>query len=480
MAAAAAGAGGAGRTRAGGAGVNAAVAAAREALAGEPVWVVGGALRDRLLGRRTDDVDLVAAGDVGGYARRLARGHRASAFALSATHGAWRVTAHDRAWQADLMPLEGETIEEDLARRDFTVNAMAEPLEGGDVVDPFGGAADVAARRLRMVSGGVFEADPVRVLRLVRLAVELGLEAEPGTAGAARAAAPRLPDAAAERLFAELKRIVGAPAPAGGIRLLDSLGGLEPVLPELTAGQGVEQTRYHHLDVYEHTLDVLSRVVELERDPSPLGEHAAAAQALQAEPLADELTRGEALRFGALLHDIAKPQTRAETPEGRVTFLGHDAQGAEMARAALARLRASERLQAHVAALTRHHLRLGFLVHHSPLSRRDVHGYLRACEPVEVDVTLLSVADRLATRGHKARESIARHLEVARGLLGDALRWRAEGPPAPLVRGDELARELGIERGPRLGTLLRELEAARFAGEIVTREEAIAHARTML
>ncbi len=199
-----------------------------------------------------------------------------------------------------------------------------------------------------------------------------------------------------------------------------------------------------------------------------------------AEPLADELTRGQALRFGALLHDAAKPQTRNETPEGRVTFIGHDQSGAELARAALGRLRASERLQAHVAALTRHHLRLGFLVHRMPLSRRDVHAYLRACEPVEVDVTLLSVADRLATRGHKSDEAIARHLELARELLGEALRWRGEGPPEPLVRGDDLAAELGIERGPELGRLLGELEAAQFAGEIATQEDAVARAREVL
>ena len=144
------------------------------------------------------------------------------------------------------------------------------------------------------------------------------------------------------------------------------------------------------------------------------------------------MTRGEALRWGALLHDAAKPLTRDMRPaDGRVTFIGHDERGATLAREVLGRLRASERLRAHVAALVRHHLRLGFLVHEpQPLSRRTVFAYLRACSPVEVDVTLLSVADRLATRGDRAQEAIAAHLAVARQMLGDALRWRAEGPPA--------------------------------------------------
>jgi putative nucleotidyltransferase with HDIG domain len=261
---------------------------------------------------------------------------------------------------------------------------------------------------------------------------------------------------------------------------MDALGLTEVVLPEVAALRGVGQGVYHHLDVHDHTMAVLGAVLELERDPSPLGVHGEATAAVLAEPLADELTRWQALRLGALLHDVAKPYTRHVFPTGKVGFPGHSDQGADMARDILARLRASEKLRAHVAGLARHHLRLGFLVHEQPLSRRAVYGYLRACEPVEVDVTVLSVADRLATRGRRAEEAIAKHLELAHSLLGDALAFRAAEPAPPLVRGDELARELGIAAGPELGRVLAELDEARFAGEIATRDEAIAHARAFL
>jgi poly(A) polymerase len=164
-----------------------------------------------------------------------------------------------------------------------------------------------------------------------------------------------------------------------------------------------------------------------------------------------------------------------------VTFMGHDRAGAALAREVLERLRASERLCRHVAGLARHHLRLGFLVHEpQPLQRRIVYSYLRACEPVEVDVTLLSVADRLATRGERSAGAIAAHLDLAERMLGDALHWRAEGAPAGLLRGDELARELAIPAGPGLGGLLEALSEARYAGEISTREQAIARARELL
>jgi tRNA nucleotidyltransferase/poly(A) polymerase len=185
------------------------------------------------------------------------------------------------------------------------------------------------------------------------------------------------------------------------------------------------------------------------------------------------------MRFAALLHDAAKPATRTRLPGGRLGFPHHDREGAEIARAVLRRLRASEKLADHVATLCLHHLRVGFLVHERPLDRRAVWRYLRATEPYAPEVTVFTVADRLATRGRNAEPAIAAHVELARELLGPALARRAEGRPAPLVRGDELARELGLRPGPELGELLAQLEEDRFAGAIVTREDAIARAREL-
>jgi poly(A) polymerase len=456
---------------------------ARAALAGQPAWLVGGAVRDRVLGRPLTDLDVVVDGDPEQAARAIARAAgRAACFALSEDFGAWRVVARDRAWQADIERLRGATLEADLSLRDFTVNAIAEPIEGGAPIDPLGGLEDLTACRLRMAAPGAFADDPLRVLRLVRMEVELELESEPQTIRAARAQAGGLRGVSTERVFMELRRILATQRARHGIELMDELGVTAVALPELQALRGIEQNRFHHLDVYGHTLEVLDRTIELQADPAAiLGEqHAPQIAALLAEPLADEMTRGEALRWGALLHDAAKPLTKGVRPQdGRVTFIGHDARGAELARGVLGRLRASERLRAHVAALVRNHLRLGFLVHEpQPLERRTVYSYLRACEPVEVDVTLLSIADRLATRGDGAQEAIDVHMRVALPLLGDALRWRTEGLAPALWRGDELANELGIDVGPRVGQLLEELAEGQYVGELTTREQALAYART--
>jgi len=468
--------------------VTAALEAARVALSGERAWLVGGATRDRELGRASSDLDVVVDVDPAQAARAIARAAGGAAcFALSQEFGSWRVVARDRSWQVDLEPMRGGSLEGDLALRDFTVNAIAEPIQGGEPIDPLGGLADLAARRLRMAGPHAFVEDPLRVLRLVRVAVELDMVIEAETMHRAGAQVEQLRSVSAERVFVELRRIVASEQALRGIELLGELGAMAVVLPELDALRGVEQNRYHHLDVYGHTIEVLAHTISLrsEQPSSALRtrvpeRHREEVRALLDEPLADEMTRGEALRWGALLHDAAKPLTRAVRPQdGRVTFIGHDVRGAALAREVLERLRASERLRGHVAALVRHHLRAGFLVHEpQPLARRAVYGYLAATTPVEVDVTLLSIADRLATRGDRAPEAIDAHMHVADSLLGDALRWRAGGRPRPLVRGDELAQALGIATGPRVGTMLEELARAQYAGELSTREQAIAYARS--
>jgi putative nucleotidyltransferase with HDIG domain len=458
-----------------------ALEAARQAAAGHEAWIVGGAVRDHLLGRDTDDIDLALTGDPRTAAREIARATGGTHFQLSGAFGAWRVVGPEHGWHVDLVPLRNGDIRADLAARDFTINAMAEPLAGGDIIDPHGGRADLAERRLRMVSEGAFRDDPLRALRAIRLVVELDLELDPPTARAIAPHAGGLEDVAPERIFGELKRVVCARRALDGLTMMEAHGLTAAVLPELLPLRGVEQNVFHHADVYGHTLEVLDAVAAIQRDPAAaFGEHAEAVAGLLAAPLADELSHGAAMRFAALLHDAAKPQTRAVRPDGRVTFIGHDEQGADLARGVLRRLRASERLTAYVTALTRHHLRLGFLVHEGELSRRSVWRYLRATEPYAAEVTVFTVADRLATRGKGADEAIAAHLEVAREMLGHALGERAAGRPAPLVRGHELARALGERPGPWLAELLAQIEEDRFAGELSTREEALGRARAWL
>jgi poly(A) polymerase len=460
------------------------VAAARRGLGdGEDAWIVGGAIRDAALGRQVADLDLAVAGDPAAAARAVAAELGEHAFELSAEFGTWRVVSPSRGFQVDATVLRGGGIEADLAERDFTIGAVAVPLAGGEAIDPFDGLADLDRRLLRAVGEQSFLADPLRLLRAPRLAAELGLEVDPGTAALARASSARAGDPAGERQLTELRQLLGGPGPLRGLALLDELELTAVVLPELARLRGVEQGPNHHLDVHDHTLAVLEHTLEVERGLERFaGERATEVAALLAEPLADEMTRGTGLRFGALFHDIGKPDTRAER-DGFVGFRGHDSVGAEIVGGICARLRASRRLDRHLRALTQHHLRLGFLIPEAPLPPRRVHEYLRATEPVAVDVTLLTIADRLSARGAGplARpEMVEAHLSLARQMIAAALDWRRDGPPQPLLRGDELASEVGIGAGPELGELLAELEAAQYAGEVTSRDGAIEFARRRL
>lgn len=450
-----------------------AIAPVRLALPADDLWLVGGAVRDVLLGRALTDWDIVTTGDAEAVARDYARRIGAPVFPLSERHGAWRVVGEEREVDVTAAPAG---ITADLLRRDLTINAIAVRLADGELMAVPGALDDIAARVLRAVSDQSFRDDPLRLLRLVRLAAELELDVDPDTVALARRDAALAAEPAGERQRAELERILLSRDPVDGLRRLDDLGLLAVVLPEVKALEGVEQNRYHHLDVLDHTLQVLDAAIDLIEHPEfTFGPAAPTVAAALAEELDGDSDVALAVRWGALLHDIAKPGTRHTFDDGHVGFPGHAQQGAEVATAILARLRCSTAMQRCVAVLVREHLRLGFLVPEGELDPRTVHRYRRATEPWSVASVVVSLADRWSTRGTRARQRwIRRHEQLATAM---ALALAAPEPP-PLIRGDDLAAALDQPPGPRLGRLLAQIAEEQAAGTITTAEEAIAFART--
>lgn len=446
------------------------------------MWLVGGAPRDLLLGRRLTDVDLACAGDPAKVARALRASMRGGIFKLSDRFGTWRVISDDGAWHVDVSALRGDSIASDLAQRDFTVNAIALPLDGAAALDPYDGAGDLAGRRLRVIDRAAYVDDPLRMLRLARFASTLGLDPDERTLALTRELASAITRPASERVYTELRALVGSGDVMRGVRLLEETGLMAELLPELAALRGIEQSAYHHLDAYEHTLEVLERMIALEGDlAGTFGQAAAGPLAAELDvTVGDGLTRAQVLRFACLFHDLGKAGTRTEFDDGRVGFPGHDEVGAKLVRAIGRRLRMSRRVIDCLAALTRHHLVLGYLAPERPLTRRQTYAYLKTCAPVEVEVTVLSVADRLATRGRKADAAIERHLALARDVLPEALALRAQRAGPPLVRGDELAGALGITPGDQLARLLEAIAEERFVGEISTADQAVRFAREAL
>ncbi len=437
-------------------------------------WIVGGGLRDALLGRPVADVDLAVCADAKELAQRLATAHRAARFPLSDTFGAWRVHGGRLPFTVDLTPLQGGSLEQDLARRDLTVNALALPLAGGDLIDLHNGLDDLRARSLRIVSPMVLRDDPVRLVRLARLACQLGFDIVPHTRLRARMDAGGLARSAPERTVEELRRIARLPDAWRGVETLDDLGVLGVIVPELEEGRGLEQTPYHHKDVLDHTLEVVRHVCAIRADPAEIFRGSGPRLTADlAEPLADELTRSDALVFAALFHDMAKPETYAVTPEGRATFFHHDRRGAELADAWCRRYRTSTRFREVVALCVRTHLALGFMVHRQPLSLRQIDRYLRATAPADVELMVLSVADRLATNGPRTTPpQIQRHLAVARQIAEWYVTLAERGPMRTLVNGAELAELLHRQAGRWTGELLDALREEQVVGLVRTRAQA--------
>jgi poly(A) polymerase len=425
-------------------------------------WLVGGCLRDRLLGLPVKDVDIVVDGAVEPFARRLADRFGGVVFASSETFSTWRVILGDT--RVDVAPLRDGDLEADLRARDFTIDALARPLAGGELVDPLNGLDDLAAGRLRLCSPGALADDPLRVLRLTRLARALRLVPDAATTQAAFRAVAGLSAVSGERLRDELCAILAAADAAHSFRDLAVWGALAVVLPELDGLRGVEQNPYHHLDVFEHTLEGLTYVDGVVRQ---LGGVAYLAPPDEAglpgvEPLVP-------LSWAVLLHDIGKPASRKIDEQGRVMFWHHDQIGREMAADVAARLHMSNRFVAFLGTLIRQHLRLGFLVREQPLTRRALARYRRDVSPWVFESVVVSLCDRLATRGEKTSlASMARHYRLARSVWAGV----SKAPVPQLLSGDDVMALLAIEPGPAVGQALEALDEEVEAGEVGTAGEA--------
>jgi tRNA nucleotidyltransferase/poly(A) polymerase len=346
------------------------------------------------------------------------------------------------------------------------------------LIDPFGGQADLRAQRLRAVSDQAMVKDPVRGLRAVRLAAQLGFRVDPETRELIRAAAYRLPRVSAERIQEEFLKTLATPGVAGSLRQLDDLGLLGEFLPEVTALRGVAQSRPHRFDVYEHTLHVVA-ALEMYLPLKGAALHPDVPYPEQvAEHLAREVAGGQSRRtllaLATLLHDAGKPGTATVEQGGRIRFFNHERAGAEIAGDVLRRLRFSGEATRLTAAIVRHHLRPLQLAWERSTSRRAAHRFFRHAGEAGVEVALLSLADHRATYGPDADvEEYSVLLRVVDALLDAYFNRQASVvAPAPLLGGRDLMREFGLKEGPALGRLLDALREAQAVGEVDSRSEA--------
>jgi len=472
---------------------------------GSPAYLVGGAVRDALLGRVSHDLDFAVDGDAVGLGRSIANALDGDFYLLDAKRGTARVLlsglpgleANETA-VLDFARLRGNTLQDDLHDRDFSINAMALPAELAtptfeDVIDPLNGQSDLATGHIRATGPHAIQNDPIRGLRAVRQAAALHLEIVPETQNLIRAAADQLVSISAERIRDEFCRLLIGPQPARSLKLLDQLGLLSHVLPELTATRDVTQSAPHLLDVFAHSLLVVEKLEQilLSLDsPSPAGEPANLAQqslAPFAAQLTDNLQRATSgdrnrrmiLFLSTLLHDVGKPNTRTVEENGRIRFFNHEQVGAKLAGERGRALALSTAEVKQLYTTIQHHMRPAQLAKTAfPPSRRAIYRFFRDTKTYGLDVCLLCLADGLGKGGEPESVEWERRVETVAILLENYYnQYGSTIAPPSLLSGQELMDALDIPPGPEVGRLLRLIEEAQAAGEVSTITEALALAR---
>jgi tRNA nucleotidyltransferase/poly(A) polymerase len=457
-------------------------------------YLVGGCVRDRLLGRPVYDLDVAVTGDGLHLARRLANRFGGAYYPLDETRGTGRAILHDQAGGhlvVDIAGLRGPDLAADLADRDFTVNALAANVRApGEIIDLHGGMDDLRARIIRPVSEASIRNDPLRALRAIRQAAELEFTLAPETESLIRRDGPAIasPKVAGERIRDEIARLLALPHSAESVVRLADLGLLAIIFPELEPLRHLPQPAPHYLDVLSHslkTLDCLEQILAVqERDKTgqalgALGRFGAHLRTHFAQMISETRPRLVTLKLVALLHDTGKAQ--ANTVDGtpgqeRIRFIGHDQIGADLVEEALRRLRFSAAEVRLGKAITRHHLRPLLLASQESVSSRAVYRFYRDTEQSGVDLLIHSLADHMATyapgTGDDRWSSL---LSLTARMLADYWERSAERvAPPELLNGHDLMHEFGLQPGPQIGELLEAVREAQVSGQVRTRDEALA------
>jgi tRNA nucleotidyltransferase/poly(A) polymerase len=468
-------------------------------------YLVGGCVRDWLLGRSSHDMDFAVAGDAVRLARRVADRMGGAFVLLDQERGTGRVVTREEDGQRlfiDFARLQGDDIVTDLSRRDFTVNAIAVAVEadaGSRVIDPYDGRRDLQLGLVRAVSDTAFLDDPLRTLRAVRLAVEMEASIERGTEELLRRAVHLITNVSAERVRDELCKILALPGAAQNSRYLDELGLLTIIIPELETLKGVEQAEPHYLDVFDHSLETVRRLEEvvdvmegcegeevadsaLSLIPLLLSPFSFQLSTHLSQPVSDDRPRLMVLKLVALLHDLGKPATKSFDAKGGVHFYGHEGEGAEVVGAILRRLRFGGSEVSLAKTIVANHMRPHLLAEEVVITKRAVYRFFRDTGDAGVDTLLLCLADHLATSGPNLKMARwQKKVEFVASMLADYYERRQEViSPSKLISGNDLMDEFGLEEGPRIGELLEAVREAQVEDEVRTKEEALALVKGLL
>jgi poly(A) polymerase len=462
-------------------------------------YLVGGFLRDSILKRDIEDIDIAIAADSLNFSPQLAKALSGKYIPMDRENKVARIILKDDSISAvqhiDVSSIINN-IEDDLSRRDFTLDAMAIPLKDmkssidkADIIDPFGGRHDMQQKTLRIVSEKSFEADPLRLLRAVRLSAELEFTIEDDTEELIKRQPGLISRVSGERIREELLKLLSLPKTGDLFLYLEKLGLLCAIMPELAPSIGLEQPSEHYWDVFTHSVKTIDAVSYMLRQ----GDWQYSKKALEVVPWSDELeayfnekisagsTRLLLLKLTALLHDIAKPKMKFIDEAGKIRFFGHPKEGAPIVAEIMERLRFSNKESKIVEEVTRHHLRPTQMTQMGMVTDHAIYRYFRDVGEVAIDTLFFTLADHLAARGPILDENNwVQHNKTVKYILEKHREHENEAVFPRLLGGEDIMAEFGLAPGPKIGELLEAVREAQVAGEVVDKADAFDCIRRIL
>jgi len=452
------------------------------------LYLVGGYLRDILLGREKDnpDIDFCLKRGAINFGKDVARKLKGGFVILDKTHGCSRVVKriNDKTYTLDFTDFRGKTLEADLLHRDFTINALSIELEKlfltknikDLIIDPYKGREDLKSKIIRFVNKKAFDEDPLRVLRAFSLAIIFDFKIDKETLRAIKLKARGLSGVSYERIRDELFKILERPGSFSYLEQLDKLKILKIIIPEVEVMRGVKQGPYHHLDVWQHTLETIRQLELLITEL--MNNHKI--QDYLDEIISPTRSRRALIKLGALLHDTGKPAAKRHE-DGKTKFHGHERIGADITGNIAGRLKLSNDETDSLEKMVLWHLRPGYLADNEEITPRAIFRYFRDTQKEGVSILLISLADQRATKGPlTSKASRIHHEKVATNLIKEYFRRKKEKKLPRLINGDDLMKKFKLEPSPLIGKILREIEELQAIGKIKSKKAALQSAQKFI
>jgi poly(A) polymerase len=456
-------------------------------------YFVGGFLRDLLLDREINDIDVVIkiikkTESVGEIAREFSNKTKGSLVPLDEKNDVYRVV-YSGGLYLDFSRMRGQNIKEDLSIRDFTINAIALPVADSFhifsackyIIDYGGGKSDLKSKKIKMVNKEVFDEDPLRLLRAYRLSAVLGFKIENLTKKLIKQKSFLINKVAGERVRDEFFKILEIDESYQYIFSLGEIGLLTEIFPEIDIMKNAVDCYYHQQGLWEHSLETLNSLEEIFLKLSVLfpQNHSQLIKYLE-KKVTDNIKRKSVLKIGAIFHDIGKPAT-LKIIDGKVRFLGHEAEGFKLAKRLLQRLKISNKMIKIVEKIILHHMRPGNLASVPQLTDRAISRFFTELGEDGVGVLLVSLADHYSYRKVKIkRNEMKKQLMITSEMLGSFYQRRKKFLPRPFLKGDDLMRIFGLSEGPQIGKLLKLIVEAQVEGEIKTKKKAIDYVKNFI